>query len=124
MSKRRWLLLLFGAFLLIWQSTTSQVAAQCAAGMTCLPENGGEAVLYADCHMDDLDYCHGTGARAEYCSCEGSADCSCEIGPGTECPTADDSEWDCYCAETRGVCAYSEKTPVVKSILSLANPIP
>lgn len=111
-SKKWWLFLflglLFGVVLLIRQPTAVQADAQCGVGYTCWPENGGEAVLYADCELDPYGYCHGTGTRAEYCSCEGSADCSCDIGPGTGCPSLEQSAYDYYCSESLMTCDASE----------------
>jgi len=87
---------------------------RCGDGYACWESNGGTATVYATCKSyDGGSYCGGIGGP-QYCSCDGSADCTCTL-TGTSCsgvPTYEAT--DCYCADfitactTQSDCVYGD----------------
>jgi hypothetical protein len=96
-------LLLLGFFGLNNLSPRQALAdALCGDGYVCWDSNGGTAVMVQNCY-DDLGYCavnntEGQGTYSEYCNCDGSADCSCTVGPGTACEevAAGETFYECF----------------------------
>ena len=75
---------------------------RCGPGYECWDSNGGTASVYGNCQAyGGGAYCGGTSSEL-YCDCTGSADCTCQLGPGTDCsygtPTLE-TEAYCLCSE-------------------------
>ena len=77
--------------------------ARCGVGYECWEGNGGTASVYTECQAygNGLSgYCGGSGGE-KYCDCTGSSDCTCSLGPGTDCSYGtpyENSDYSCKCS--------------------------
>jgi hypothetical protein len=77
---------------------------RCGPGYVCWEKAGGSSSLYSWCELSSTgQYCQGGGVYDATCTCEGSSNCTCDLGPGTTCenPIETGPVYECLIADVQ-----------------------
>src|SRR3990172_5554129 len=82
----------------VFFSSDPSADSACGDGYVCWPTNGGSAAVISSCEDRGSADCYTQSTYNQYCICAGSSNCSCTLGPGTQCSWAQGSPGESFCA--------------------------